>query len=207
MTQRSTQSRAVSRCAALRFGVLGLGLAVAVLGGCAAQKKTKAQSFPWATVKSVRPVLPSIVTPSPDTTVSDFLPEFELEAPPPPSPVAEIQSMPQRPRVAATPPGPSNTARPEASPDCSSVDRARGSGGRAANQCEFEHCGAQHRSLARQVAESHAIRPRLEGAQLRHRSARGSPLGRLDTRKQRREESASPLRRASSIAMKLYRNS
>jgi hypothetical protein len=97
----------------LRFGVLGLGLAVAVLGGCAAQKKTKAQAFPWATVKSVRPVLPSIIAPSPDTTVSDFLPEFELEAPPPPSPLAEIQSMPQRPRVAAAPPGPSNTARPE----------------------------------------------------------------------------------------------
>jgi hypothetical protein len=113
MTQRSTQSRAVSRCAALRFGVLGVGLTVALLGGCAAQKKTKAQSFPWATVKSTRPVLPCSVTPSPDTTVSDFLPEFELEAPPPPSPVAEIQSMPQRPRVAAALPGPSNPARPE----------------------------------------------------------------------------------------------
>jgi hypothetical protein len=114
MTQRSTQSRAVSRCAAWRFGVLGLGLAVAVLGGCAAEKKTKAQSFPWATVKSVRPVLPGIVTPSPDSTVSDFLPEFELEAPPPPSPLAEIQSVPQRPRVAAVAPGPSNPSRPEA---------------------------------------------------------------------------------------------
>jgi hypothetical protein len=114
MTQRSTQPRAVSRCAALRFGVLGLGLAVAVLGGCAAQKKTKAQSFPWATVKSVRPVLPSIGTSSPDTTASDFLPEFELEAPPPPSPLAEIQSIPPRPRVAAAPPGPSNPSRPEA---------------------------------------------------------------------------------------------
>jgi hypothetical protein len=114
MTQRSTQSRAVSRCAALRFGVLGLGLAVVVLGGCAAEKKTKAQAFPWATVKSVRPVRPSIGTSPPDTTVSDFLPEFELEAPPPPSPVAEIQSMPQRPRIAAAPPGPSNPARPEA---------------------------------------------------------------------------------------------
>jgi hypothetical protein len=112
MTQRSTQPRAVSRCAALRFGVLGLGLAVAVLGGCAAQKKTKAQAFPWATAKSVRPVLPSIVTP--ETTVSDFLPEFELEAPPPPSPLAEIQGMPQRPRVAVAPPGPNNPARPEA---------------------------------------------------------------------------------------------
>ncbi len=114
MTQRSTQSRAVSRCAALRFGVLGLGLAAVVLGGCAAEKKTKAQAFPWATVKSVRPVRPSIGTSPPDTTVSDFLPEFELEAPPPPSPVAEIQSMPQRPRIAAAPPGPSNPARPEA---------------------------------------------------------------------------------------------
>jgi hypothetical protein len=114
MTQRSTQSRAVSRCAALRFGVLGLGLAIVVLGGCAAEKKTKAQAFPWATVKSVRPVRPSIGTSPPDTTVSDFLPEFELEAPPPPSPVAEIQSMPQRPRIAAAPPGPSNPARPEA---------------------------------------------------------------------------------------------
>ena len=113
MTQRSTQSRRGSRCASLRFGSLGLSIAV-VFSGCAAQNKTKAKTFPWATVKSVRPVLPSIVTPSPETTQSDFLPEFELEAPPPPSPLAEIQGMPQRPRVAVAPPGPNNPARPEA---------------------------------------------------------------------------------------------
>jgi hypothetical protein len=114
MTQRSTQSRTVSRCAVLRFGVLGLGVAVVVLGGCAGQRKPQARPFPWATVKSVRPVLPNTVATSPDDTMSDFLPEFELEAPPPPSPLAESQSMPQRPRVAVAPSGPSSPSLPEA---------------------------------------------------------------------------------------------
>jgi hypothetical protein len=113
MTQRSTQPRAVSRCASLRFSVFGLCVA-AVLSGCAAEKKPKAQTFPWATVKSVRPVLPNVVPSSTDATMADFLPEFELEAPPPPSPLAEIQSAPQRPRVATVAPGPSNPSRPEA---------------------------------------------------------------------------------------------
>ena len=59
MTQSSTQSRALSRYARLRFGCLGLCVVAAALNGCAAEKKTKVRSFPWSTAKSVRPVLPA----------------------------------------------------------------------------------------------------------------------------------------------------
>jgi hypothetical protein len=112
MTQRSTQSRAVSPRARLRFCCLGLCI-VAVLNGCAAEKKTKARSFPWATVKSVRPALPKTSS-SPDSTMDGFLAEFEVDAPPPPSPLAAVQNTPPRPRVAAAPSGPSSPSRPEA---------------------------------------------------------------------------------------------
>jgi hypothetical protein len=114
MTQSSTQSRALSRYARLRFGCLGLCVVAAVLNGCAAEKKAKVRSFPWATVKSVRPVLPKTLLPSPDSTMEAFLAEFEVDAPPPPSPLATIQNAPPRPRVAVAPSGPSSPSRPEA---------------------------------------------------------------------------------------------
>jgi hypothetical protein len=114
MTQSSTQSRALSRYARLRFGCLGLCVVAAVLNGCAAEKKAKVRSFPWATVKSVRPVLPKTLWPSPDSTMEAFLAEFEVDAPPPPSPLATIQNAPPRPRVAVAPSGPSSPSRPEA---------------------------------------------------------------------------------------------
>jgi hypothetical protein len=114
MTQSSTQSCALSRYARLRFGCLGLCVVAAVLNGCAAEKKTKARSFPWATAKSVRPVLPKTLWSSPDATMEAFLAEFELDAPPPPSPLAAIQNAPPRPRVTVAPSGPSSPSRPEA---------------------------------------------------------------------------------------------
>ena len=132
MTQRSTQSRAVSRCASrfarLHFCCLGLCVVAAVLNGCAAEKKTKVRSFPWATVTSVRPVLPKTFSSSPDSTMNDFLAEFELDAPPPPSPLAAIQNAPPRPHVAAAPSeAPSSPSRPEApqiTPQLTAEERA-----------------------------------------------------------------------------------
>src|ERR1700684_2771508 len=111
MTQRSTKSRAGSRWALVGFWYLGLcGLGV-VFTGCAAQQTPKAKTFPWATVKSVRPVLPNTAAFSPDIATDDI--QMELDVPPPPSPLAEIQSMPQRPRVATVASAPSAPSRPE----------------------------------------------------------------------------------------------
>jgi hypothetical protein len=118
MTQRSTQSRTCSRCASrytrLRLYCLGLCVATTLLSGCAAERKTKARSFPWTTVTSVRPVLPKPLSSSPDSSMDAFLAEFEFDAPPPPSPLAAIQNSPPRPHVAAAPSGPSSPSRPEA---------------------------------------------------------------------------------------------
>ena len=171
MTQRidPVPCRLALRCLALRRPWSRLG--GVVLGGCAAEKKTKAQAFPWATVKSVRPVRPSIGTSPPDTTVSDFLPELELEVPPPPSPVAEIQSMPQRPRIAAAPPGPSNPARPEApqiAPQLTAQETA------AAQQQTNLSLSIAERNIAASRGKTlnrHTIRSCLKGTQLRHRGA------------------------------------
>jgi hypothetical protein len=116
MTQRSTQSRRGSRCASLRFGFLGLCVIAVVFSGCAAQNQTKAKSFPWATVISVRPVLPKTAAAldvTPDVSLDDSLSEVALDAPPPPSPLAAIQSIPPRPHVQVAPSGPSNPTRPE----------------------------------------------------------------------------------------------
>jgi hypothetical protein len=113
MTQRSTKSRAGSRWAFVRFWYLGLCALGVVFTGCAAQQTPKAKTFPWATVKSVRPVLPNLAASSSDVIVVDTLVEVELDVPPPPSPLAGSQSMPQRPRIPAIPPGPSASSRPE----------------------------------------------------------------------------------------------
>jgi hypothetical protein len=136
MTQRSTQSRAVSRCASpyasrygrLLFCCLGLCVAVVVLNGCAAEKKTKVRTFPWATVNSVRPVLPKTFSSLPDSTMDTFPSEFELDAPPPPSPLATAQNTPPRPRVTPAPSeAPSSPSRPEApqiAPQLTAEERA-----------------------------------------------------------------------------------
>src|SRR5580704_2197329 len=114
MTQRSTQSGAGSPCAFPRFGMVCLSFLAAVFTGCAAQQTPKAKTFPWATVKTVRPVLPpKFVGSSSDPAEGDFLAEVELDVPPPPSPLTAIQSIPQRPRIAAAPSGQNNPARPE----------------------------------------------------------------------------------------------
>jgi hypothetical protein len=111
MTQRSTQFRAGSCCALLRWWSLGLSAVALVIAGCAAQQTPKAKTFPWATVKSVRPVLPNTAAFSPDIAADDI--QMELDVPPPPSPLAEIQSVPQRPRFATVASAPSAPSRPE----------------------------------------------------------------------------------------------
>ncbi len=114
MTQRSTQSRAGSRCAFPRSFSIGLCVLAAVFTGCAAQQQPKAKTFPWATVKSVRPMLPKPAMYSPDVAVDNSLAELGLDVPPPPSGLITVESVPQRPRVLAAPSsGPNNSSRPE----------------------------------------------------------------------------------------------
>jgi type IV secretory pathway VirB10-like protein len=112
MTQRSTESCAGSRCAPLRFWVLGLYAVAWIFTGCAAQQKTKAKTFPWASVRSVRPVLPKLTVPS-DVPSDNTLAELELDVPPPPSPLAVTPSVPQRPRIPTAASAPSTPSRPE----------------------------------------------------------------------------------------------
>jgi hypothetical protein len=82
------------------------------LGGCAAQQKTKAKTFPWARAKTVRPLPPAATTSPEDATEESFL-EVALDVPPPPSPLAAGQNTPPRPRVTTAPSGQSVASRPE----------------------------------------------------------------------------------------------
>jgi hypothetical protein len=112
MTQRSTQFRAGSRCASLRFSALGLCVVAAIFAGCAAQQKAKAKTFPWASVRSVRPMLPK--TPIAfDVTPVDSVADLEFDVPPPPSPLVVTPSGPQRPRIPSVASVPSTPSRPE----------------------------------------------------------------------------------------------
>jgi hypothetical protein len=114
MTQRSTQSRAGLPCASTRSLCVGLCVLAAAFSGCAVQQKPKAKTFPWATAKSVRPVLPKTGASYREVVAEDSLAEIELDVPPPPSRLVAIESIPQRPRVPAAPSsGQSNSSRPE----------------------------------------------------------------------------------------------
>jgi hypothetical protein len=114
MTQRSTQSRADSRCASLRLCFVAVCVSTAILGGCAAAQKPRAKTFPWAATKSVRPLpLTPVGTASPDGTTDESAMEVAVDVPPPPSPLTTVQTMPQRPRIPAAPAAQTVASRPE----------------------------------------------------------------------------------------------
>jgi len=73
----------------------------AIISGCAANQKPRAQTFPWAAVKNVRPLAPQTI--SSDVSNEDLFADLGLAVPAPPSPVAGMPSAPQRPRVAVVP--------------------------------------------------------------------------------------------------------
>jgi len=112
MTQRSTQPHTGSRSASLRLSIVGLWIAASILSGCAVQQKPKAKTFPWASAKSVRPVLPGSASAS-KVAVDEFLVDVTLDVPPPPSSLTAVQNMPLRPRVPSVASGPSAASRPE----------------------------------------------------------------------------------------------
>jgi hypothetical protein len=69
-----------------------------ILSGCAANQKPRAQTFPWATARNVRPLAPDKI--SADVSTEDLFAELGLDVPAPPSPVAGMPNAPLRPRVA-----------------------------------------------------------------------------------------------------------
>jgi hypothetical protein len=120
MILRMAQPRLVSRGALSRGGgaelcLAGLCAIAAVLSGCAAQQKPRDKTFPWATVRNVRPVAPTTNL-SASVIPDESLDDMELDVPAPPSPVVVIQSAPQRPRVAVVSAGGGNSPRPPEPP-------------------------------------------------------------------------------------------
>jgi hypothetical protein len=115
MTLKTLQSRVVSRRALPRICFAGLCVTSAILSGCAADQKPRAKTFPWATVRNVRPLAPkaSLVA---DAVPDESLADLDLDVPAPPSPIAAIQSAPQRPHVAVVSTGSGNSQRPPEPP-------------------------------------------------------------------------------------------
>ncbi len=115
MTSRIPQPGLVSRRAPSRIYVVGLCMTAAILSGCAAAQKPRAKTFPWATVRNVRPLAPKtslVANAVPDESLADL----ELDVPAPPSPIAAIQSAPQRPHVAVASGGSGSSPRPPEPP-------------------------------------------------------------------------------------------
>lgn len=102
-----------SGCAPSRFGCIGLCALAIFVSGCAARQSSKAKTFPWASAKSARPMLPK-TTISSEAVPNYVLAELELDVPPPPSPLAAASTMPQRPRVPTVASAPNTPSRPEA---------------------------------------------------------------------------------------------
>jgi hypothetical protein len=111
MKQTATQSGTGLRCAYARLGLAGLCVSAVLLSGCA-ERKVKAKTFPWATVAMVRPRPLQVLT-APIDQGDEDLPEAQLDVTPPPSALAVVQSVPQRPHVPAVPPGQNVPAKPE----------------------------------------------------------------------------------------------
>ena len=111
MQQTFMESRAGLLRAHARVWVAGLCISALALCGCAERRvKAKARTFPWQTAAMVRPVRLE-VAPSADDQTADFAPEFDLDVPAPPSPLAAVNGTPQRPRIPAAPSGQNNAAK------------------------------------------------------------------------------------------------
>jgi len=105
----------VPRRAPSRIYFVWLCMTAAILSGCAAAQKPRAKTFPWATVRNVRPLAPKtslVANAVPDESLADL----ELDVPAPPSPIAAIQSAPQRPHVAVVSGGSGSSPRPPEPP-------------------------------------------------------------------------------------------
>jgi hypothetical protein len=105
----ATQSPVGSPRARARMSLVFLCASVVVMSGCA-ERKVKARTFPWSTAAAVRPRPLDVLTAASEQ--SDDSPQLQLDILPPPSPLAIVQSAPQRPRVQVAP-SQNAAARPE----------------------------------------------------------------------------------------------
>ena len=101
MTPQPGAANVSPQLASQRMPFAMLCAIAAILSGCAAAQKPRAQTFPWATVGNVRPLAPQAI--SSDVSNEDLFADLGLDVPAPPSPVAGMPSAPQRPRVAVVP--------------------------------------------------------------------------------------------------------
>jgi hypothetical protein len=116
MRQTATQFGGGLPRAYTRLWLVGLCVSAAVLSGCA-ERKVQAKTFPWSTVAMVRP-RPSAMLTAPSDQAADLedgpeVGQIQLDVSPPPSPLAAVPSVPQRPRVPVAPSGQNTSARPE----------------------------------------------------------------------------------------------
>jgi hypothetical protein len=113
MKQTAAPISAGSPRAPMYLSLAVLCVSAVMLNGCAERSaKAKAKTFPWSTAAVVRPKPLGVfaeTNPQPD----EASPELPLDVPPPPSPLAVVQSAPQRPHVSPPPSGQNATARPE----------------------------------------------------------------------------------------------
>jgi hypothetical protein len=113
MKQTFMESRTGSPRACTRAWLAGLCASAVVLSGCAERNvKAQVKRFPWSTMAMARPVLPTAVnSESLDEQAGDSLLEFDLDVPPPPSPLVAVNGGPQRPHVPTAPPGQNNATK------------------------------------------------------------------------------------------------
>jgi hypothetical protein len=123
MTETSAQPwiAALQRNARIFFGAL---CSVAVLlSGCAARRTP---AIPWTTAVLVKPIAPQ--HPAAPEALTDPVPDLRLEIPPPPAPLAEGPSVPDKPRIAAPSPvriePPRKLPAPDIVPDLTSQQSA-----------------------------------------------------------------------------------
>jgi hypothetical protein len=110
MKHIATQSPTGPSRARTRVSLVILCAFVVVASGCA-ERQAKAKAFPWSSAATVRPRPLGVLTAASEQT-DEPSPELQLDISAPPSPLAIVQSAPQRPRVPAAP-SQSAAARPE----------------------------------------------------------------------------------------------
>jgi hypothetical protein len=115
MKERATQSRAGFPCGLVRLSLAGLCISAVIASGCAERTvKAKARPFPWSTAAAMRPrTLATLPMQGGDGEADETLPEFQIDVPPPPSPLSSVNGVPARPHVPAAPAGSNASARPE----------------------------------------------------------------------------------------------
>ena len=109
MNHTAIQSPVGSPRARAPIALVLLCASAVVISGCA-ERRVKAKTFPWSTASAVRPRPLGALTAASEQT--DEAPQLQLDILPPPSPLAIIQTAPQRPRVPAAP-SQNAAARPE----------------------------------------------------------------------------------------------